>query len=78
MEVHMKILENDTPMVLIQYLVQQINCVRKKGEIIEGSETNVKRKIYNIGFMQEYDEDDSSIKWRIVDYEFGGDVDMMV
>jgi import inner membrane translocase subunit TIM44 len=31
----MKILDDDRPIIVVVYMVQQINCIRKKGEIIE-------------------------------------------
>lgn len=31
----MKVLDDDRPIIVVVYMVQQINCIRKKGEIIE-------------------------------------------
>jgi import inner membrane translocase subunit TIM44 len=31
----MKILDDDRPIIVVVYMVQQINCIRKKGEIVE-------------------------------------------
>jgi len=57
------------------YLVQQINCVRNKaGEIIEGGESEVRAKIYSIAFQQNYNEETGEVGWKIIDYEFGGDM----
>ena len=61
--------------IVCVYLVQQINCVRNKaGEIIEGGESEVRAKIYSIAFQQNYNEETGEVGWKIVDYEFGGDM----
>lgn len=70
----MKILDDDRPIILIVYMVQQINCIQKKGEIIEGSETDIRAKFYTMAFHQNYDEDTQEVTWQIVDYEFAGDI----
>jgi hypothetical protein len=30
-------------------------------------------KFYSIAFTQEYLEDEGEVRWKIVDYEFGGE-----
>jgi mitochondrial import inner membrane translocase subunit TIM44 len=34
----MKVLDNGSPVIVVVYVTQQINCIRKKGEIIEVSQ----------------------------------------
>ena len=72
-QLEMKYREDIGPVVVCVYMVQQINCIRKKGEIIEGSETDVVAKFYSIALTQEYLEEDGEVRWKIVDYEFGGE-----
>eukprot|EP01034_Spumella_vulgaris_P028987 gene28987-35952_t len=61
--------------IVVVYMVQQINCIRnREGEIIEGSETDIRAKFYSMAFQQQYNEEDSTVNWKIVDYEFAGDV----
>ena len=73
--IQMKYMEDNGPVVVCVYMVQQINCIRKgkDREIIEGSETQVVAKFYSIAFTQEYLEDEGEVRWKIVDYEFGGE-----
>lgn len=40
----------------------------------QGSETDIRAKFYSMAFQQHYDEDDGHVTWRIVDYEFAGDM----
>jgi len=70
----LRYLENGSPVIVCVYMVQQINCIRKKGEIVEGAEDDIRAKFYSIAFQQHYDEDDGHVTWRIVDYEFAGDL----
>jgi hypothetical protein len=41
---------------------------------LQGGESDVRAKFYSMAFQQHYDEDDGSVTWKIVDYEFGGDM----
>lgn len=72
-QIMMKYVEDHGPVIVGTYMVQQINCIRKAGEIIEGSESAVVAKFYSIAFTQEYLEDEGEVRWKIVDYEFGGE-----
>lgn len=58
------------PIILAIYMVQQINCIKKKGEIIEGGEGSTCARFYSLAFQQEYVEDEGVVKWKVVDYEF--------
>ena len=73
--IQMKYMEDNGPVIVCVYMVQQINCIRKgkEREIIEGGESQVVAKFYSIAFTQEYIEDDGEVRWKIVDYEFGGE-----
>lgn len=74
-QIVLKFLENGGPVVVIVYMVQQINCIRnRKGEIIEGSETEIRAKFYSMAFQQVYDEDEEVVNWKVVDYDFAGDI----
>lgn len=74
-QIIMKFLENGGPVIVVVYMVQQINCIRnRKGEITEGSENDIRAKFYSMAFQQNYDEDDSTVEWKVVDYEFAGDI----
>ena len=61
------------PIIVVSYAVQQINCIRKKDEIVEGRADAIVMKFYSMAFQQVYDEDDGSVKWKIIDYQFGGE-----
>lgn len=57
-------------------MAQQINCVRKKkdGEIVEGSEDDIRAHSYICAFQREYDETKGELNWKIVDFRFNGAV----
>ncbi len=40
----------------------------------QGSESDIRAKFYSMAFRQEYEEDSGVVGWKIVDYEFAGDV----
>ncbi len=68
--------ERGYPVVQAVYAVQIINCVKnKKGEIVEGGETQVKQRFYVMLFQQCYIEETGSVQWKIIDYMLAGDVD---
>ena len=73
-EVLVRYLEEEGPVIVAIYRVQQIHCVRnRKAEIIEGSESDVRAKIYSLAFQNAYNEEEGYMQWKVVDYSFGGD-----
>lgn len=69
------LLDGEGPVIVVIYMVQQINCIRnKEGEIIEGGEDQIRAKFYSIAFKQVYSEEDGLVQWTVVDYEFAGDI----
>jgi import inner membrane translocase subunit TIM44 len=48
-------------------MCQQINCVRKKetGEIVEGSEDDIRANSYVCAFQREYNEEEGELNWKI-------------
>lgn len=62
------------PIIVVSYAVQQINCIRnRQGEIIEGTTDAIVMRFYSMAFQQVYDEDEEEVKWKIIDYQYGGD-----
>lgn len=63
-----------SPIIVLHYMCQQINCVRKKkdGTIVEGSEDDIRANSYVAAFQREYDEKEGSLNWKIVDFRFNG------
>ena len=66
--------EKGSPIILLHFMCQQINCVRRKkdGEIVEGSEDDIKANSYVAAFQREYDESRGELNWKIVDFRFNG------
>mmetsp|Transcript_2883 Transcript_2883/g.6683 ORF Transcript_2883/g.6683 Transcript_2883/m.6683 type:complete len:446 (+) Transcript_2883:119-1456(+) len=74
-QIIMRFREDGGAVIVVVYMVQQLHCVRnKKGEILEGGEGEIRAKIYSMAFQQVYDDDDGIVMWKIVEYEFGGDM----
>lgn len=67
-------LEKGSPIILLHFMCQQINCVRKKddGTIVEGAEDDIKANSYVAAFQREYDEEKGELNWKIVDFRFNG------
>jgi hypothetical protein len=70
----MKFLESGAPVIVCMYMVQQINVIRKDGEVVEGDPNRVIARFYSMAFQQEYDDEEEVVRWRITDYEYGGDM----
>jgi import inner membrane translocase subunit TIM44 len=66
--------EKGSPIIVLHFMCQQINCVRKKsdGSIVEGSEDDIKANSYVAAFQREYDEKKGELNWKIVDFRFNG------
>jgi len=74
-QVQLRRQENGMPYIVVVYSVQQINCIRDKaGEIKEGNETEVRMKFYSMAFQQSYEETEGTVKWKVIEYLFVGDV----
>jgi len=63
-----------SPIILLHYMCQQINCVRKKDDdtIVEGAEDDIRANSYVAAFQREYDEENGELVWKIVDFRFNG------
>lgn len=63
-----------SPIILLHFMCQQINCVTKKktGEIVEGSEDDIRANSYVCAFQREYNEEEAELNWKIVDFRFNG------
>ncbi|CAB9524561.1 membrane translocase subunit TIM44 [Seminavis robusta] len=63
-----------SPIILLHFMCQQINCVRKKetGEVVEGSEDDIRANSYVCAFQREYNEEEAELTWKIVDFRFNG------
>lgn len=54
--------------VAFQFMCQQINCVRNKvGEVIEGSEDDIRATYYMLAFQRDFLEQDAELRWKVVD-----------
>lgn len=74
-QVQLRRQENGMPYIVVVYSVQQINCIRdKNGEIKEGGENEVRMKFYSMAFQQSYEEAEGTVKWKVIEYLFVGDV----
>ncbi len=61
--------ESGTPLMNVTFVVQQIHCIRnKKGEIVEGGESEIYNVYYQWMLRREFGNPDSD--WRIVKFGF--------
>ena len=63
-----------SPIITLHFMCQQINCVRKKetGEIVEGSEDDIRAYSYVVAMQREYDEEKGELNWKILDFMLNG------
>lgn len=63
-----------SPIIMVHFMCQQINCVRKKetGEVVEGSEDDIRAYSYLVALQREYDAEKSELNWKIVDFMLNG------
>lgn len=52
------------------FQAQQINCVRKEDEIVEGAEDDIKLNYYMLAWQRSFDEEDGCLKWKVVDLQY--------
>uniref|UniRef100_A0A7S1XKH2 Tim44-like domain-containing protein n=1 Tax=Phaeomonas parva TaxID=124430 RepID=A0A7S1XKH2_9STRA len=66
----MKVEEGQGPTIVMQFMAQQIYCVRKRetGEIVEGAEDDIKAYFYALAFNQVFDEDEMEVRYEVVDF----------
>lgn len=65
--------EKGSPLILLHFMCQQINCVRKKdGSVVEGSEDDIRANSYVAAFQREYNVEKGELNWKIVDFRFNG------
>jgi import inner membrane translocase subunit TIM44 len=68
------VVNKGSPIIVLHFMCQQINCVRKKsdGEIVEGAEDDIRANSYVAAFQREYNEEKGELNWKIVDFRFNG------
>jgi mitochondrial import inner membrane translocase subunit TIM44 len=67
-------IEKGSPIILLHFMVQQINCVKSKkdGAVVEGSEDDIRANSYVAAFQREYNAERGELNWKIVDFRFNG------
>lgn len=64
-----------SPIVVIQFMAQQINCIKnREGEIVEGAEDEVRAVYYALAFQRDYDEETGKLQWKIIEMAMLGAV----
>lgn len=60
----------ESPLIVLHFMCQQINCVRKKetGEVVEGSEDDIRAYSYVCAFQRSFDEAKGELNWKVVDF----------
>ena len=65
--------DNRSPIVVCQFMAQQINCIRNaEGEVVEGSPGDIRAYFYVMAFQREYDDANHELVWKVVDFQLGG------
>jgi len=65
-----------SPIILLHYMCQQINCVRRKDtdEIVEGGEDEIRANSYIVALQREYDDEQGALNWKVIDFRFNGGI----
>lgn len=60
----------ESPTIVMHFMCQQINCVRKKetGEVVEGGEDDIRAYSYVCAFQRSLDEERGELNWKVVDF----------
>ncbi len=68
------VVNKGSPIIILHFMCQQINCVRKieSGEVVEGSEDDIRANSYVVAFQREYNEEEMALNWKIIDFRFNG------
>lgn len=68
------VVNKGSPIIVLHFMCQQINCVRKKddGTIVEGSDDDIRANSYVAAFQREYDAEAMELNWKIIDFRFNG------
>lgn len=65
--------EKDAPRMLVSAMVQQVHCLRKKtGEVVEGSETEIRAVVYVFAVQREYRPDKGGLIWQVSELTYTG------
>jgi mitochondrial import inner membrane translocase subunit TIM44 len=72
--VELDTVEKGSPIIVLHFMCQQINCVKKKddGTIVEGAEDDIKANSYVVAFQRELNEEKGELNWKIIDFRFNG------
>ena len=63
-------LKKGSPIIILSMLVQQINCIKnREGEIVEGSESDIRGNFFLFGFEREFEEETGNLVWKIIDMQ---------
>lgn len=67
--------DKQAPLLVLQFMAQQINCIKnREGEIVEGAEDEVRAVFYALAFQRDYDDEAGVLQWKIVEMAMLGDV----
>ena len=63
-----------SPIILVHFMCQQINCVRKATDqtIVEGGEDDIRGNYYIVALQREFDDQSGELRWKIVDLLLNG------
>ncbi|CAM9308902.1 unnamed protein product [Choristocarpus tenellus] len=60
--------DRGNPTVALQFMCQQINCVRNRdGEVVEGAEDDIRATYYILAFQRDFIEKEAELRWKVVD-----------
>lgn len=67
--------DKQAPIIVVQCMAQQINCIKnREGEIVEGAEDEVRAVYYALAFRRDYDEEKGVLQWKIIEMAMLGTV----
>jgi len=68
-----KVVDKMGPMIVVQFMVQQINCLYDlKGNVVEGNENDIQGVFYILALTKEYNETTAQVQWKIKEFAIGG------
>ena len=70
-----RVLQRAPPILVVKFNAQHLDCIRnKKGEVIHGTEDQVKNTFYMLAMQRNWDEEAEELRWHILEFYIIGEL----
>jgi len=64
--------EKSEPLIIVSCMVQQIHCMTKKDEVVEGAEDEIRAVTYMFAMLRKYDPEKGGLIWQVDELTYSG------